>query len=343
MLIYENKEQAYYLRRFAALQFPGSVENYSTRNPIHLLQQRSSDRDNDKRFWDAYIDGELDGAYFTHEDFAGEHFENLNDLVMSCLEIYDEDAIERYNDDCSITGNKPFEQLVPGEDEYEYLQKYGIDVDAVTAWIQADSWDTMAIGFTHDEVDHQRELLDNHITEEDRTYAMAPTSYGRENEEVACIMDFIRNAGEELLSEDLRNYDFRNLRIKSPEEVIEHFRKSPDSKFMSVSFRVHDKVNDIDYKVKVTTAGKMQQLRDASEIAIIKPDSRYLEVTKTDHGVATVQKFPYPFEHDHANEVFFSGNDGFLTAVNRLFLYTLYKKPLSSERVPSGKAAPKDN
>lgn len=37
-----TKEQRFYLCRMAALQFPGSVYNYSTKHPIHFLEERAN-------------------------------------------------------------------------------------------------------------------------------------------------------------------------------------------------------------------------------------------------------------------------------------------------------------
>lgn len=38
--------QIHYLKQLAALQFPGSIDNYSTITPIHVLQQQlRSDED----------------------------------------------------------------------------------------------------------------------------------------------------------------------------------------------------------------------------------------------------------------------------------------------------------
>lgn len=35
-----NETSSYYLKQYAALQFPGSVDNFGTKTPIHLLQQQ---------------------------------------------------------------------------------------------------------------------------------------------------------------------------------------------------------------------------------------------------------------------------------------------------------------
>ena len=35
-----NDTSSYYLKQYAALQFPGSVDNFGTKTPIHLLQQQ---------------------------------------------------------------------------------------------------------------------------------------------------------------------------------------------------------------------------------------------------------------------------------------------------------------
>lgn len=34
-----NDTSSYYLKQYAALQFPGSVDNFGTKTPIHLLQE----------------------------------------------------------------------------------------------------------------------------------------------------------------------------------------------------------------------------------------------------------------------------------------------------------------
>ena len=52
-----DPQNGWYLKRFAALQFEGSVDNFSTNMPIHVLEQQLP-KDDTMKLDDAVIEGQ---------------------------------------------------------------------------------------------------------------------------------------------------------------------------------------------------------------------------------------------------------------------------------------------
>lgn len=57
-----NDTSSYYLKQYAALQFPGSVDNFGTKTPIHLLQQQEESEHSVSLREACDSDYDLDGA-----------------------------------------------------------------------------------------------------------------------------------------------------------------------------------------------------------------------------------------------------------------------------------------
>ena len=90
-----DPQNGWYLKRFAALQFEGSVDNFGTNMPIHVLEQQLPKEDTMK-LDDAVIEGqEIDYSMFYDE--KGNEYSSVSELVQTRLGLYDDDAIQEYN------------------------------------------------------------------------------------------------------------------------------------------------------------------------------------------------------------------------------------------------------
>lgn len=78
-----NPQSESALKAYAALQFPGSIDNFGTKTPIHLLMQQA-DSEHSLVLTDACdSDCDLDGAQF---DYLGTIYDTVSELVRnSCL------------------------------------------------------------------------------------------------------------------------------------------------------------------------------------------------------------------------------------------------------------------
>ncbi len=77
-----NDTSSYYLKQYPALQFPGSVDNFGTKTPIHLLQQQEESEHSASLREACDSDYDLDGAQFL---FEGTTYDSVTDLVRENL------------------------------------------------------------------------------------------------------------------------------------------------------------------------------------------------------------------------------------------------------------------
>lgn len=89
-----DPQNGWYLKRFAALQFEGSVDNFGTKTPIHLLQQQEESERSVSLREACDSDYDLDGAQFL---FEGATYDSVTDLVKDNLCLDDEESIQKYN------------------------------------------------------------------------------------------------------------------------------------------------------------------------------------------------------------------------------------------------------
>lgn len=102
-------QNGWYLKRFAALQFEGSVDNFSTNMPIHVLEQQLPKEDTMK-LDDAVIEGqEIDYSRFYDE--KGNEYSSVSELVQTRLGLDDDDAIQEYNKENPSLPYIPYERL----------------------------------------------------------------------------------------------------------------------------------------------------------------------------------------------------------------------------------------
>lgn len=83
-----DPQNGWYLKRFAALQFEGSVDNFGTNMPIHVLEQQLPKEDTMK-LDDAVIEGQ-------EIDYSRFYDEKGNESTTVCIDAENpDDAIEK--------------------------------------------------------------------------------------------------------------------------------------------------------------------------------------------------------------------------------------------------------
>ena len=124
--------------------------------------------------------------------------------------------------------------------ELDYLDAYDIPDGDVIAAPRSGAFETMAMAFTHQELENQKELLHNHIFEDTRTYAICGSSYSRDNEEVSTIMHLMMSLGESFLLQDLHHLEFSNIILTDKEYAAEEFGKNSGKAFETAPFAGKD-------------------------------------------------------------------------------------------------------
>jgi len=104
-----DPQNGWYLKRFAALQFEGSVDNFSTNMPIHVLEQQLP-KDDTMKLDDAVAEGQdIDYSKFYDED--GCSYSSVSELVEVQLGLDDDDSIREYNEENPDLPYIPYEKL----------------------------------------------------------------------------------------------------------------------------------------------------------------------------------------------------------------------------------------
>lgn len=104
-----TKKQQHYLKQLAALQFPGSIDNLSTRLPIYALEQQLP-KDDTMKLDDAVIEGQ-DIEYNKFYDEDGCSYSSVSELVEVQLGLDDDDSIREYNEENPDLPYIPYEKL----------------------------------------------------------------------------------------------------------------------------------------------------------------------------------------------------------------------------------------
>lgn len=96
----------------------------------------------------------------------------------------------------------------------DYVDMYstasGYDTaDDITVLLPSSSYETVGMAFTHQALKQYEKSIDNHLFRKHRCYAACGEGYGREAGDYYPIMNFIRDAGEQLLVQDLENFDVK--------------------------------------------------------------------------------------------------------------------------------------
>ena len=337
LIVTIDPQNGWYLKQYAALQFEGSIDNFSTRLPIHVLEEQCRS-DTSMRLDDAiseYI--ELDTAKLYDGD--NNDYDTVSELIQTRLDLDDDEAIAKHNSDPSLCPFIPYEDLMKMEknerpeqlqyvsDEAEYVDAYsdetGLFASSVTVIPMTNHYTPIGYAFTHQALEEYKDEVDNHIFNPFRFYAHAGEE--RSSHRVGDyypIMESILNIGEQLLRQDLRRYDVQSLFIRTPDEMDNFFRTQPNEMILAGYLEVVDKVSNKFYsKIRIWCCGHEETYGEGKKY--ISVTKHYLTVDKGD-GIAT---FPYPFSCDGSTEQFFKENNGLLSPAERLFCWTEYKNP----------------
>lgn len=340
-----NETSSYYLKQYAALQFPGSVDNFGTKTPIHLLQQQEESEHNVSLREACDSDYDLDGAQFL---FEGETYDSVTDLVKENLGLDDEESIQEYNKHPRFDPFIPYEELVDKKNAdredirdihdshcldtmADYVDMYstasGYDTaDDITVLLPSSSYETVGMAFTHQALKQYEKSIDNHLFRKHRCYAACGEGYGREAGDYYPIMNFIRDAGEQLLVQDLENFDVKVMELASDDEVADFYCEHPHELFRAAYIKVSEKdtIGKCYSRLYVFCSGHEETFSDGSSFPVC--DSHYVMAVKEGKGY----KVPYPFDCNRfADELNKKSNEKErLTPAQRLFFWTEYKKPI---------------
>lgn len=332
-----DPQNGWYLKRFAALQFEGSVDNFSTNMPIHVLEQQLP-KDDTMKLDDAVIEGQ-DFDYSKFYDERGNEYSSVSELVQTLLDLDDDDSIQEYNEENPDLPYIPYEKLrgmdkkdIPElllsvADEADYVDAYK-EVTDIESWNvevtpMSNNYETMGFAFTHQGLKEYEKSIDNHIFHFCRTYAYAGEQHNRREGDFYPIMEFLHSAGEQLLREDIRRYDIKPAVIRTKEEMYEFYRTQPDEMILAALVEVDDKATGKRYcSIRVWCSGHEVKTRSMGSYYVL--NKHYLTVNKGD----MVATYPYPFScDDGANTLLEAKDTDILTPVERLFLWTEYKNP----------------
>lgn len=323
-----SESEKNYLKRFAALQFPGSKDNYSTRHPIHFLQEQTDERvEVEMSEFEDYIDDIVSIEYRNCGDY--DTYESVEGLVANHLEIDpdDQDSIAQFNERAKEEDEPqfvPFAEAIkaneiPGCDEYiydvsDYLSAYGLDPDDVTFYKYGDGWDIKAVSFTHQGAVDMRESLDNHIFRPTRCYAFTTV-----DGDFPVLMGVLLKLGQELLAEENSGLKVNILSRMTPEQVMEQYEATPNKEFCAASFEISRKGTEQDAgKLTVVASGEIRNWGDRKyPVATLKV---FLD-TNGQH-----KECQWPFECD--------GNCTSLTDKDKVFdllNYARYAKPVAHQ------------
>lgn len=332
-----DPQNGWYLKRFAALQFEGSVDNFSTNMPIHVLEQQLP-KDDTMKLDDAVIEGQ-DFDYSKFYDERGNEYSSVSELVQTLLDLDDDDSIQEYNEENPDLPYIPYEKLremdkkdIPElllsvADEADYVDAYK-EVTDIESWNvevtpMSNNYETMGFAFTHQGLKEYEKSIDNHIFHFCRTYAYAGEQHNRREGDFYPIMEFLHSAGEQLLVDDLKRFDVKVMELATAEEVENLYRTAPNEPHQAAYIKVMDRKTDTVYsRIYVFCAGQEEKCLNGD--TYLSNKQHYVLVKKGDD----TYKVPYPFDCDKTVEALNkkSEKEETLTAAQRLFSWTEYKE-----------------
>lgn len=269
-----DPQNGWYLKRFAALQFEGSVDNFSTNMPIHVLEQQLP-KDDTMKLDDAIIEGQ-DFDYNKFYDERGNEYSSVSELVQTLLDLDDDDSIQEYNKENPDLPYIPYEKLQEMDkkdipelllsvaDEADYVDAYKEKTD-IESWNvevtpMSNNYETMGFAFTHQGLKEYEKSIDNHIFHFCRTYAYAGEQHNRREGDFYPIMEFLHSAGEQLLVDDLKRFDVKVMELATAEEVENLYRTVPNEPYQAAYIKVMDRKTDSVYsRIYVFCAGQEEK------------------------------------------------------------------------------------
>ena len=332
-----DPQNGWYLKRFAALQFEGSVDNFDSNMPIHVLKQQLPKKDTMK-LDDAVIEGQ-DIDYSKFYDERGNEYSSVSELVQTLLDLDDDDSIQEYNKENPDLPYIPYEKLremdkkdIPElllsvADEADYVDAYE-EVTHIESWNVevtplSNNYETMGFAFTHQGLKEYEKSIDNHIFYPCYYHAQAGERFDREAGDFYPIMELLHSAGEQLLVDDLKRFDVKVMELATAEEVENLYRTVPNEPHQAAYIKVMDRKTDKVYsRIYVFCAGQEEKCLNGD--TYLSNKQHYILVKKGDD----TYKVPYPFNCDKTVEALNKKpeKEETLTAAQRLFFWTEYKK-----------------
>lgn len=238
------------LKEMAALQFPGSKANISTRTPIHFVLEQCGE------YIPSVIDADVDDADSGEFFFSLNHYDsgrgecNLSSntasgLVLDFLGI-SENEVSEYNEKAKEKEDVQFvpferamhEQKIPGwlEDVYDledYFNAYGIELDSVEITRRTDSWYVRDISFTHKGAKALLNALHKENPKDVRLYASTEL-HGN----YPIIMGALYGIGKALLDEETANMSWEELFREGPNSVMANYHELPYQEFIVAKYKL---------------------------------------------------------------------------------------------------------
>lgn len=333
------------LKAYAALQFPGSIDNFGTKTPIHLLMQQA-DSEHSLVLTDACdSDCDLDGAQF---DYLGTVYDTVSALVKDRLGLQTDEDVVKFNKNNS-TPFVSYEKLFGSYDVEDvdmqrifdahalanmadYVDMYtpvsDVSSGEVLVHLPSSAFETMGVSFIHQGIERYRDSIDNHLFRKNYCYAMSGEGYGRNAGDFYPIMEFLLDAGEQLLVNDLSRFDIKMMSLATDDEVAEHYRSHPDESFQAAYIKVYDKhACSVYSRIYVFFSGHEEPYAEGQSHLV--RENRYVIVNKA----GDTYEVPYPFDGDRYIASLNKDSDETqqLNAMQRLFFWTEYKKHIEIE------------
>ena len=237
-----------YLKRMAALQFSSSKENYSTRHPIHFLQEQADEYiEVSVSSYEEYADEIVRVEYGDYEYY--DSFDTVEALVANHLgfDLDDPDAVAHYNSEAESDSEVQFvpykdaeeAEEIPGYDEpiyslEDYLAAYGIEPECVKLYRYGEGWDVKAVSFTHKGVVEMKTVMSNHIFRPTRTYAYTTT-----DGDFPVLMGVLMKMAQTLLDEECAGLRWEEIKVMSPAQVKERYAKTPNKEFCAAAYTMY--------------------------------------------------------------------------------------------------------
>lgn len=197
-------EQEYYLRQFAALQFPGSPDNVETRAPYHMVQTRddrlesiSQSDAEDGTFGDDVVLGDSCGNVFQRcVDYVSANYDNDGDEALEIVDYPVQGGVIRIL-------NNPDDAIYVADLD-DYWDAYGIDANTISYYRREKDYRDVSIHFTLKEAKRYMQYQ-GHNLKQPRTYTYGP-GYG-DRGDWETLRTFLYEEGKKLLAEELPTLD----------------------------------------------------------------------------------------------------------------------------------------
>jgi hypothetical protein len=308
------------LKEFAALQFPGSADNYGNKWPLHLVEKQVGDwipTDFDD------VEANMDTESFLFEYQYGPDYysaDSVYALVLAVKGITDKE-VGKYNSE--LDWNEP--HIIPFEDAIDkmeipgcsfgitdlndYLTVYGIRPKQVYVYRRPDSWRISNMSFTHRGA---VKLFEEYSCLNEKSVRIKTAAENEGNFQV--FMQMLYRLGDALLQEECRELDWEETNRLGPSEVIAHYYDESDQEFLVANYNLkvpagllgNDKKTS--GTLKVFASGHMEGI--GGKEYPLSSLRAILEVPDY------VKKAVYPFESDYVGKSL-GNRDG----VFRLFNY----------------------